>query len=259
VSAELTEIFKESNGQCNDAARSAIRLGFHDAAAWDKDQTHGGADGSLLMDFGEIGRQENNGMQDIRNRLRRVQSNYGVGYADLAQYAHNHATVSCPLGPRIRTFVGRKDATQAAPTGLIPNPFDTADNLITLFERKGFSIRDFAALLGAHTSAKQHFVDTAQAGKPLDTTPGVWDVEFYNDTLQEPQNPEIFVLPSDKVLSVHPRMSADFLSFVGNQQQWNEDYSKAYIKMSLLGVDNINSLKDCTKTLPVAILGPPRN
>ncbi|KAF2869055.1 ligninase LG6 precursor [Massariosphaeria phaeospora] len=252
VSNELTKQFKGADGQCNDNARAAVRLGFHDAGAWDKNSPNGGADGSILMDFGEEARPENNGLQGIRTLLRGVQSQYRVGYADLVQYAHNHATVTCPKGPRIRTFVGRKDATKAAPTGLLPDVHDSADNLIQLFENKGFSAHDLAALVGAHASAKQRFVDTSKAGFPLDTTPGVWDVEFYNDTLQTPQNPNIFVLPSDKVLSVHPKIHDEWLEFVGDQPHWNEDYAKAYIRMSLLGTENLKDLKDCTKTLPVA-------
>jgi len=209
-----------------------------------------------MKDFGEQDRPENNGLQTVRTFLRSVQSQYGVGYADLAQYAHNHATISCPKGPRIRTFIGRQDATQAAPTGLLPDTNDSPDNLIALFERKGFTPHDLAALVGAHAAAKQRFVDPSQAGKPLDTTPGVWDVEFYNDTLNQPShpNPNIFVLPSDRTLSVHPKINDEWKEFVGDQPHWNEDYAKAYIRMSLNGVTNLNDLVDCTKTLPAKTL-----
>ncbi|KAJ4341021.1 hypothetical protein N0V87_002060 [Didymella glomerata] len=254
VSAELTKLFVQADGQCNDNARAAVRFGFHDAGSWDKSSAYGGADGSLLMDFGEETRGENNGLQGIRQVLKGVQSKYKVGYADLVQYAHNHATISCPKGPRIRTFVGRKDATQAAPTGLLPDVHDSADNLIALFQAKGFSAHDLAALVGAHATAKQRFVDTKQVEKPLDTTPGVWDVEFYNDTLNQAATPndKIFVLPSDKVLSVHPKVNDEWKSFVGDQQHWNEDYAKAYIRMSLTGVTNFKDLRDCTRTLPAS-------
>ncbi|KAJ4990785.1 peroxidase [Stagonosporopsis vannaccii] len=254
VSKELTGLFLQADGQCNDNARAAVRFGFHDAGSWDKTSPNGGADGSLLMDFGEETRSENNGLQSVRQVLKNVQKKYKVGYADLVQYAHNHATISCPKGPRIRTFVGRKDATKAAPTGLLPDVNDSADNLIALFQRKGFSAHDLAALVGAHATAKQRFVDPAQAEKPLDTTPGVWDVEFYNDTLNQETNPndKIFVLPSDKVLSVHPKVNDEWKSFVGDQKHWNEDYAKAYIRMSLTGVTNLKDLRDCTRTLPVS-------
>ncbi|KAF1946592.1 ligninase LG6 precursor [Clathrospora elynae] len=258
VSAELTKQFVQSDGQCNDNARAAVRMGFHDAGSWDNSSTNGGADGSLLMDFGEQNRAENNGLQSIRTLLRTVKSKYGVGYADLAQYAHNHATISCPKGPRVRTFVGRKDATQAAPNGLMPDVHDSADNLIALFQRKGFSAYDLAALVGAHSTSRQRFVDTtpAAANKPLDTTIGVWDVNFYNDTLNNPAGTNasqiVYVLPSDKVLSTHPLIKDEWKSFVGNQPDWNEDYATAYVRMSLLGVQNLGDLVDCTKTLPAS-------
>ncbi|KAJ8118723.1 hypothetical protein OPT61_g330 [Boeremia exigua] len=254
VSKTLTSLFVQKDGQCNDNARAAIRFGFHDAGSWDKNSPNGGADGSLLMNFNEDTRPENNGLQTVRGVLQGVQKQYNVGYADLVQYAHNHATISCPKGPRIKTFIGRKDATKAAPTGLLPDVHDTADNLIALFKAKGFSAEDLAALVGAHAAAKQRFVDPAQAGKPLDTTPGVWDVEFYNDTLNQEKTPnsKIFVLPSDKVLSVHPKIEDEWNSFVGDQKHWNEDYAKAYIRMSLNGVTNLKDLKDCSKTLPAS-------
>lgn len=241
---------------CNDNARAAVRMGFHDAGSWNTTSTWGGADGSLLMDFGEINRPENNGLQNIRLLLRGVQAKYGVGYADLVQYAHNHASISCPKGPRVRTFVGRKDATRAAPTGLLPDTRDTAENLIANFAAKGFDAHDLAALLGAHSTARQRFVDktAAAVNKPLDTTIGVWDVEFYNNTLNSragaPAGQKIFVLPSDKVLSAHPAINAEWKEFVGNQQYWNEDYAQAFVRMSLNGVQNVNQLVDCTKTLP---------
>ncbi|KAF1956599.1 heme peroxidase [Byssothecium circinans] len=252
VSAELTKLFTGPDGQCNDNARAAVRFGFHDAGAWDEDSTFGGADGSLMMDFGEESRPENNGLQSVRELLRKVRSTYNVGFADLAQFAHNHATITCPKGPRVRTFVGRKDATQANPTGKLPDVHDSADNLIALFQKKGFSAHDLAALVGAHASAKQRFVDPSAAGMPLDTTPGVWDVEFYNDTLnnQAGKNEKVFVLPSDKVLSTHPKIYDEWKEFVGDQPHWNEDYAKAYVRMSLLGVKNFKDLRECTRTLP---------
>ncbi|KAF2197373.1 ligninase LG6 precursor [Delitschia confertaspora ATCC 74209] len=255
VSAALTDLFKGANGQCTDLARGAVRFGFHDAGAWSESSPNGGADGSLMMDFGEENRPENNGLQTIRTTLRSVQAKFGVGYADLAQFAHNHATVTCPRGPRIRTFVGRKDATKAAPEGLLPDVHSPADTLIKLFEDKSFTPHDLAALVGAHTSAKQRFVDTAQANKPMDTTPGVWDVEFYNETLHPPANGEIFVLPSDQVLSKHPRVEDEWKEFVGDQRHWNEDYAKAWVRMSLLGVgkSELGGLKECTRALPAAV------
>lgn len=260
VSAELTKLFVGQDRQCNDNARGAVRMGFHDAGSWEQGSGDGGADGSLIMDFGEQDRRENNGLQNIRNVLRDVQKKYKVGYADLVQYAHNHATVSCPKGPRVRTFIGRKDATKANQGSLLPDTRDDPNNLIALFKRKGISERELAALLGAHTTARQRFVDTSSAAvnKPLDGTNGVWDVEFYNDTLNNPvgatANQKVFVLPSDKALSQHPKVKGDWSRFVGNQGGWNNEYARAYIKVSMFGVkrEQLRKMVDCTQTLPAS-------
>jgi hypothetical protein len=59
-------------------------------------------------------------------------------------------------------------------------------------------------------------------------------------------------LPSDIVLAADPRTRDEWLQFSGpgGQEHWNEDYSYSYIRLSLLGVNNINSLTECTKVLP---------
>jgi manganese peroxidase len=91
-----------------------------------------------------------------------------------------HAVVTCPLGPTVKTFVGRPDRTTANPEGLLPNPHTDADTLIANMNAKGFSDADIAAILGAHSTAKQFEFDPAEAGAPLDDTPGIWDVvSFY--------------------------------------------------------------------------------
>jgi len=115
ISADLTKAFKGKTGRCNALARMAIRLGFHDAGTWsqklaDAGQDFGGADGSLVL-FNEISRGENKGLELIVVLAKQLMSKYknsGVTMADLIQYAANHAVVTCPLGPRVRTFVGRK-------------------------------------------------------------------------------------------------------------------------------------------------------
>jgi hypothetical protein len=116
ISEELTRKFKNGKkGLCNNNARAAVRLGFHDAGTWsqklaDAGQDFGGADGSLVL-FDEVGRGENRGLEKIVGIAREMHGKYkrfGVGMADLVQYMAVHATVTCPLGPRIRVFVGRK-------------------------------------------------------------------------------------------------------------------------------------------------------
>lgn len=79
---------------------------------------------------------------------------------------------ACPLGPRIRTFVGRKDSSRANMDGLLPSVNDSADKLISLFQDKTISAHELTALLGAHTTSQQFNVDPSRAGAPQDGTPG---------------------------------------------------------------------------------------
>lgn len=174
IKTDLVPLFTDASG-CSPLARAAVRFGFHDAGAWDIHQTSGGADGSILLSETEYLRTENAGLSGIRTTLfgiyNKYKTDFDISAADLVQFAHNVAVVVCPLGPRQLTFVGRPDANSPA------------EVLLELFTNKTIYDADLVALIGAHTTANQFFFDPSQAGKPLDSTPGVWDVLFYNEVL----------------------------------------------------------------------------
>ena len=254
ISYEMTAKFNGTSGRCTKFARQAVRLGFHDAGVWSNTSTYGGADGSILLSD-EISRADNNGLSAIADQMKawyKKYSPYGVTMADLIQMGANVATVVCPLGPRIRSFVGRKDNTKAGPTGLLPGHLDSADTLIALFAAKTIDAHDLVALVGAHTTSQQHFINTARDGDPQDSTPGVWDVKFFPETTGNAA-PRVLKFQSDINLSKDPRSAGEWQEFSSpsnGQDHWNEDYAKAYTRLSLLGVNNINDLKECTKVLP---------
>jgi hypothetical protein len=188
----LRGLFVDKGGFCTQAARASIRLGFHDAAGWSKSSTYGGADGSILLNDEEISADHNEGLEDIRETalglLKRYKP-YGIGAADLVQFMATTGIVSCPLGPRVKTYVGRTDNTKAPPRGLIPDHNANASSLIKLFADKTFSVTDLAALLGAHTTANQFKVSPDTVGHSLDSTPDVWDTRFYSETLANSKIP----------------------------------------------------------------------
>ncbi|KAH0400898.1 heme peroxidase, partial [Aureobasidium melanogenum] len=253
----MTVAFTGPTGRCNSFARAAIRLGFHDAGSWSSSlaaagQDFGGADGSIILSGTEINRADNNGLADIANQALLWAKLFNVGVADIIQFGAAHAVVTCPLGPRVRTFVGRKDSTQAAPQGLMPSVTMSADQIISLFEDKTIQPHDLAALLGAHSTSQQFNVDKTKAGFGQDSTPGVWDVSFYNETLQPGTNSKVFKFQSDLVTANDSRVSDEWHKFIGDQSHWNGDYASAYVRLSMLGVNNINNLTECTKVLPAA-------
>jgi hypothetical protein len=145
----------------------------------------------MLLNPDEITRPENNGLQDIVKTGQGLLAKYkqfGVGAADLVQFMATVATVTCPLGPRVLSYVGRPDNAQS-PTGLLPDVHSDSTTLINLFNDKDISPADLAALVGAHTTSEQDIVDTSFQGAPQDSTPGTWDVAFYTET-PDPNAPE---------------------------------------------------------------------
>ena len=197
INADLTGSFVGDDGECTNLARASIRFAFHDAATFSGRSARlppasGGADGSLLLSAEEIGRRDNAGLEEYHRWLTAKFDSYkarGVGAADLIQFASNHAIVSCPGGPTVKTMVGRQDSALAASDGLLPAAFGNGsdhDSLVELFCDKGFDAVDLAALVGAHSTAKVFHEERngVPVGAALDSTPGRWDVKFYKEMLE---------------------------------------------------------------------------
>ncbi|TVY90432.1 Manganese peroxidase, partial [Lachnellula willkommii] len=239
VAAELSVTFLNTTDlRCNDDARAAIRAAFHDCASWNT-SVPGGCDGSLILAPEELTRPENNGLQGIAAKLLALTQKYqaidsSVTAADMIQFASSVAIVTCPLGPKVQTFVGRPDSSTASTKGLLPGPTTPSTDIITLFANKGISADELIALIGAHSASKQFHVDSTQAGAPQDDTPGELDVDFYADTTSRPAG--VFVLQSDAALAADPQTSATFQGFVGKQAKWSAAFTPAMTKLGLLGI-----------------------
>ncbi|OAA55508.1 peroxidase manganese-dependent 1 [Niveomyces insectorum RCEF 264] len=186
-----------ATGGCSALARSALRLGFHDAASWNMNAGYGGggADGSILLSAGELSRPVNTGLEGVGNQTMQwynMYHCYGASMADLIQLSAMTAVVTCPGGPRMRFYAGRIDNTKEATDGLLPDPTSGADALADLFQAKSFTAGGLAALIGAHTISQQFYAVPSLAGASQDTTPGVWDNSYYNTTLATTAPPGIY-------------------------------------------------------------------
>lgn len=251
ISDEMYAAFIQEDGRCNGLARAAVRLGFHvsppcdptesrhehesasnttqDAGAYSNTTgPYGGADGSIVLaKEDEMARPENRGLEAIVAQMQVWYDKwnpYGASMADLIQFASNVACVTCPLGPRTRTFVGRVDNSTAAPTGNLPSAFMDADTLISLFRNKTIGPKGLVALVGAHTTSVQFHTDLAHAGVPQDSSPGVWDVLFYPQTLETPVE-GVFTFASDLALSNGAETGEEWIDFAYQtdaQDDWNE-------------------------------------
>ncbi|KAJ6457967.1 heme peroxidase [Mycena sanguinolenta] len=245
-------------GRCGDNARAAIRLAFHDAGTFSlalqsNALPNGGADGSLLVDPNEVLRSENNGLQNIVSLLQPLPAQFGVSPGDILHLAGVLAVLACPGGPVIPAYVGRNAPRNVAPTGLLPNPEDPVDVLLARFADMGFNSREVMALIGAHTTGKQRFVDTAVANTTFDTTVQIWDTRFYTQTADPTTDlPGTYKLDSDVNFATNSSTATDFKRFIGKQATWTTEYAAAHQKMSLLGFQE-KALTDCSEILPLAI------
>lgn len=217
--------------------------------AWNTAQgAKGGCDGSLVLNAEEGARAENKGLEKIAADIKALATKYSVSVADLIVFAGNHAVVTCPGGPQIKTWIGRTSSSTAAPNGLLPDANAPAASLSKLFTDKGFDDVDLAALLGAHTTSNQFNFDTAHSGASQDSTPGVWDVKYYSETLKPPQG--VVVFPSDSKLAAYAGVGKEFQGFVNNQGKWTGKFADAMGKMIMFGKSGTSGMVDCTGALP---------
>ncbi|KAI0834096.1 class II peroxidase [Hypoxylon sp. FL0890] len=232
VAADLKTTFLDTDGNCNDDARAAIRLAFHDCFPE-------ACDGSIILADECTERAENTQMVDICSILGDKATQYSVGTADLIQFAAAFGIASCPGLPSISVKVGRVDSSTANPTGQMPSPNDNATALIAAFAAKGFSATELVALVGAHSAAKN--LD----GDAFDSTVDDLDTVFYNETADGTAPAS---LNSDVYLSNSTQTSADWNTFGADASAWADAFVPAMEKLSLLGNDEAN-LTDCSSVI----------
>ncbi|KAI0743576.1 heme peroxidase [Daedaleopsis nitida] len=177
-------------GECGEEVHESLRLTFHDAigispAIANRGQFGGGgADGSIaLFEDVETNFHANNGVDEIINEQRPFVQRSNMTTADFIQLAGAIGVSNCPGAPRLNVFIGRIDATQPAPDLTVPEPFDTVDSILQRFsDAGGFTPAEVVALLGSHTIAAADHVDPSIPGTPFDSTPELFDTQFFIET-----------------------------------------------------------------------------
>ena len=116
------------------------------------------------------------------------------------------------------------------PDGTIPEPFDTVDSILARFADAGnFTPQEVVWLLSSHTIAAADEVDPTIPGTPFDSTPEIFDTQFFietqlrgtlfpgtggnQDEVESPLRGELR-LQSDSELARDSRTDCEWLSFV---------------------------------------------
>ncbi|KAJ7661149.1 hypothetical protein B0H17DRAFT_1212336 [Mycena rosella] len=258
-------------GICGDDAHDALRLSFHDAIGYSPQLTGknkfggGGADGSLIkFSKTELTYAANEGLEEIVADEKVFADKWGVSYGDMIQFAGAVSVRNCAGGPRVGFMAGRANATAAAPDGLIPEAPDSVDKILARVGDAGLTPEELIDLLASHSIGVQDHVDRTIPGMPFDTTPSVFDTNFYLETLlagtvwpgsgpnpgqfQSPIPTELRLL-SDWNLSQDSRTSCHWQSFVNNQDRMQVRFAASMAKMALLG-QNVQILHDCSEVIP---------
>lgn len=227
VAADESSLLHEEIRKVLSKAKAAglLRLVFHDAGTFDKEDKSGGMNGSVLY---ELDRPENAGLKKSLKILETAKSQVDavepVSWADMIAVAGAEAILVCG-GPKIPVQLGRLDAKMADPEGKLPEESLDAVALKRRFDRKGFTTQELVALSGAHTLGSKGF------GNPI-----VFDNSYYKILLEKPWlssdgMSSMIGLPSDRALVEDDDCMRWISKYANDQSLFFEDFKNVYIKL----------------------------
>ncbi|KAJ7510863.1 heme peroxidase [Mycena galericulata] len=234
------------------------------AYQWDSDST--GADGSIFI-FGEteLSFAANLGIADAFNLETPFIANHSISVADFIHFSAAVSLTQCPGVARPSFMFGRVDATFPAPEGTVPEPFQSVTDILDRMADAGFSPAEVVALLASHSIAGADDIDPTIQGVPFDSTPSVFDTQFFVETqlvgtlfpgtagnqgeVKSPIAGELR-LESDFKLARDERTACLWQANVNNQVHMANTFQKAFAKMQVLGQD-VSKMVDCSDVIPV--------
>ncbi|KAA1474285.1 manganese peroxidase 1 [Dentipellis sp. KUC8613] len=253
------------NAECGEDVHESLRLTFHDAIGFSLNPHGGGADGSISI-FSDIETNfhANNGIDEIVEEQRPFIARHNITPGDFIQFAGAVGVSNCPGAPRLEFFLGRPNATAPAPDKTIPEPFDTVDSIISRFADAGFTTDEIVALLASHTVAAADKVDVTIPGTPFDSTPEIFDTQFFIETqlrgtlfpgtggnqgeVESPLKGELR-LQSDSELARDSRTACLWQGFVNEQTKMQTAFQSAMAKLAVVG-HNTADMVDCSDLIP---------
>ncbi|KAJ7766965.1 manganese-dependent peroxidase [Mycena maculata] len=253
---------------CGDSAHTALRVSFHDAIGFSRTKPSfgTGADGSIFL-FGEseLSFAANLGIADAFNLEAPFINKHNISVADFIQFAGAVSLTKCPGILRPTFMFGRVDAKFGAPDGTVPEPFQTVDEILSRMADAGLTAADTVALLASHSIAGADDIDPTIQGVPFDSTPSVFDTQFFLETqLRGTLFPgtsgnqgEVesaiageLRLQSDSELARSPVTACLWQANVNNQALMARNFQEAFAKMQVLGQD-VARMVDCSDVIPV--------
>jgi len=261
----ITNIFDH---KCGEDVHSLIRITFHDAIGFSTTNPAlgGGADGSMItFQDQELTYHANTGIDFITGFLQPFADENKIGYADAIYFGIAVATSLCPGAPKLNAFVGRANATRAAPDHTVPEPFDDLNVIFARMADAGFTPAELVHMLAAHSVGDQASVDPSPLvlGSPFDSTPSDFDSQVFLEVMLRgtlfPGNgshqgevqsplPGEFRLLTDHLFDRDSRTSCEWQAQALNQTLMAQNFAAGINKLALLGQNSANLL-DCTEVI----------
>jgi hypothetical protein len=253
---------------CSDAAHTALRVAFHDAIGFSKtNPSFGtGADGSIFI-FAEteLGFGANLGIADAFNLEAPFIAKHNISVGDFIQFSAAVSLTKCPGILRPTFMFGRVDAKFASPEGTVPEPFQSVDAILARMADAGFTPAEVVALLASHSIAGADDIDPTLRGVPFDSTPSLFDTQFFVETqlrgtffpgtggnqgeVESPMAGELR-LQSDSELARDPATACLWQANVNNQAGMALSFQQAFAKMQVTGQD-VSKMVDCSDVIPI--------
>lgn len=230
-----------------------MRLAWHCAGSYQKDDNSGGSNGATMRFAPEADHGGNAGLGLARDLLEPVkQAHPELSYADIYTFA-GAAAVEIMGGPSVPWTPGRADFTEGegvTPDGRLPDAAQGAEHLRDIFYRMGFDDQEIVALSGAHSLGFCHDDRSGFVGPWTDEPTHFtnkyftfllnkkWELKKWDGPAQfvDSETQTMMMLPTDMALICDPAFRAHVDAYAADGGKFAGDFAAAFSKLLELGV-----------------------
>ena len=261
--ADLIDKDMEARGDGTSLIGTFVRLAWHCAGTYSKEDNSGGSNGARMRFNPEASWGANAGLDIARKVLEPIKEKFpNITYADLYTLA-GVVAIEESGGPKIPFRLGREDMDSgetSPPDGRLPDAdkgskIKTISHIRDIFYRLGFTDREIVALLGAHALGRCH-TDASGYWGPWTNAENTFSNEYFRLLLDERWSPKLvhngkiwdgpdqyedstgklMMLPSDIALVQDPSFRKIVEIYSKDEEAFFQDFAKAFAKLLELGV-----------------------
>ena len=249
-----------SKGGGGYVAPMMVRLAWHSAGSYRKEDSSGGTEGGTIRFAPEINHGGNAGLTHALALLTPIKkSNPSASWADLIVYA-GCVAIEAMGGPDIPFHPGRTDAPRAnvppkrdkrfTPDDRLPDAAQGAQHLRDVFYRMGLDDREIVCLSGAHAVGRCH-TDRSGFWGPWKYGEAAFSNEYFTMLLEktwsekvshngklwkgprqfEADEGKLMMLPTDMVLIEDPKFRVHVEAYAKDEALFFRDFALAFQRL----------------------------